>query len=199
MSNQQSQPAPCEVSSPKSGEARRRFVRGIGVAAPIILTMASRSSLATPGGCLSPSAKASIALEHSRPDRDTISCSGKSPGYWKAASYSGTPHYNDWVASGAEGIHFSSIYTGGFPGKTLKDVLRNGNGNGTAFPDPDELGAHLAAAWCNLMTGKVPSSVVSLIQLQQMWADRTSGYSPVPNVVWYGTDIVAYIKTTFWV
>lgn len=160
--------------------------------------MASRSALATTGSCLSPSAKASIALENSRPDRDTSSCSGKSPGFWKSASYSGTPHYNDWVASGAPGVYFSSIYTGGFPGKTLQDLLRNGNGQANGFPDPDELGSHLASAWCNLMTGKVPSSVVSLLQLQQMWAGRTSGYSPVPGVVWYGADIVAYMKTTFW-
>lgn len=197
MNNQPSQPAPTEACSPKVGEARRRFVRGVGIATPVILTMASRSALAAAGGCLSPSAQASIALEHSRPNRDGFNCAGTSPGYWKQASYSGTPHYNDWLASGAEGVHFSSIFTGGFPGKTLKDVLRNGNGQVNGFSDPDELGAHLSAAWCNLKTNKVPFGVVSLAQLQQMWAGRTSGYSPVPGVVWYGADIVAYIKTTF--
>jgi hypothetical protein len=170
---------------------RRRFVRGVGIATPVILTVASRSALART--CLSPSAQASIALDSSRPDRFKSECSGLSPGYWKNAANPQHPNHGSWTASGAEGMYFSVIFgASGFPGKTLKQVLQlNGS------EDPSMLGAHLCAAWCNLQTGKVPSVVLSLQTMKAMWDGRTGSYQPVPGVFWGASQIVEYIKTTF--
>lgn len=166
---------------------RRRFVRGVGVAIPVVLSVASRSALATQ--CLSPSASASISLLHSRPDRPRDGrCAGGSPGYWGNAS---TTHPGQWAQAGAEGKLFSSIFPGGYPGKTLKEVIGL---NGTA--DPFQLGAHLAAAWCNLRMGWVAESVLNLDDLVAMWNGR-AGYSPVAGApLWNAEDIVTYLKTT---
>ena len=172
-------------SSQKTG--RRRFVQGMGVLLPTILTTGTRSALAC--SCLSPSASASINLLHSRPDRPHDgSCAGRTPGYWVNAAKT---HSQVWNLVGAKNTLFGSIYPGGFPGKTLKEVMAM---NGTQ--DPYQLGAHLAAAWCNWKMGWVSSSVVNLSDLQAMWAGRTAGYVPVSGVTWYSEDIVEYLKSS---
>lgn len=179
---------PEAVAGGNARSGRRRFVRGVAAAVPVVLTMGSRSALAT-SGCLSPSASASISLLHSRPDRprDGV-CLGRTPGYWGNASKT---HPTEWAQVGAEGMLFSSVYAGGFPGKTLKQVIQlNGSG------DPYQLGAHLAAAWCNWKMGWVPASILDLADLQAMWAGRNTGYTPVSGVTWYAEDIVTYLKTT---
>jgi hypothetical protein len=168
---------------------RRRFVRGVGIATPVILTVASRSALART--CLSPSAQASIALDISRPDRFKSECYGLSPMSWKNATFPQDSNHGSWTASGAEGKYFSAIFGSGFPDKTLKQVLRG------LSEDPGTLGAHLCAAWCNLQTGKVPSTVLSLQTMKAMWDGRTASYQPVPGVFWGASQIVEYIKTTF--
>ncbi|KAB2926761.1 MAG: hypothetical protein F9K30_05705 [Dechloromonas sp.] len=194
-----------EDSQPLAGstasESRRRFVRGVGLATPVMLAVSSRSALATGGTCLSPSASASIALTNSRPNRDGIGCSGRSPGFWSQACLSSHQHYSYWTMSGASGKLFSTVFndSSAFPGKTLKDVLRNGMAGSPSFADPNRLGFHLAAAWCNLQVGFVPSTVVSLLQLRAMWAGRNLGYQPVPGMgePWYGEKIVKYLETTY--
>jgi len=188
------------VVSPGS---RRRFVRGVGVVVPSVLTVVSRSTLAAV--CHSPSATASINLANSRPDRPgDVQCLGRSPGFWvnsaknqstgTTKSQTTNPpknHSTDWQAISAEGVLFGSIYFGGFPGKTLKEVMgMNGH------EDSYQLGAHLAAAWCNWKRGWVPDTVLSLADLQTMWAGRFGNYSPVGGVVWGAEEIVAYLKTT---
>jgi hypothetical protein len=166
---------------------RRRFVRGVAAVVPVVLTAGSRSALAAT--CLSPSASASIHLLNSRPGRagDGI-CSGRTPGYWMNAWKTHT------TASGQCGektIKFGDIFAGGFPDKTLQQVMAL---DGSA--DPYQLGAHLAAAWCNWKMGWVSRSVLDLGDLQAMWNRRTSGYTPIAGVTWYAQDIVTYLKTT---
>lgn len=201
MSDSQHHEDSQQVAGSTGSESRRRFVRGVGLAAPVMLAISSRSALATGGSCLSPSASASIALLNSRPDRDRVGCSGRSPGFWSQAAKSTHPNHSWWVASGAEGKLFSNVFgdSSAFPGKTLKQVLRNGMKDDPSFPDPYRLGFHLAAAWCNLQVGFVPASVLSLEQMKDMWRYRNTGYEPVPGMStpWYGEDIVRYIATTF--
>jgi len=179
--------ASVETAQPR-GMARRNFVRGVGVMIPAVLTVTSRSAMATVNVCLSPSASASINLTNSRPDRTDGDCvHGRTPGYWQNAS---TTHPTEWIQSGAKGTLFSTCFLSGFPGKTLKKVM---NMDGTE--DPQQLGAHLSAAWCNLQMGWV--TVVTLEQLQAMWAGQDN-YSPMAGVVWTREDTVTYLKTTMW-
>lgn len=198
MSDIQSESQPVRKTAEHGGHGRRRLLRA-GLAAPVVLTVGSRSALAD-GGCLSTSASASINLYHSRPDRpgDQL-CAGRTPGYWQNAARN---HSNTW----AKDTQFSSPYFGGFPGNTIEQVIElNGTGHSTqrrgsdGNGDPQQLGAHLGAAWCNLHRGWVDSSLLSLATLQAMWAGRTSGYCPVAGdtkTVWYAEEIVTYLKTT---
>ncbi|MBK9571651.1 MAG: hypothetical protein IPO43_02530 [Rhodoferax sp.] len=160
---------------------------GKGAAAATVLTVGPRSAMATVA-CLSPSASASINLTHSRPGRSGGSCAnGRTPGFWQNAS---STHPADWASSGAEGKLFSVCFLSGFSGKTLKQVMgMNGN------EDPQQFGAHLSAAWCNLQMGWVDSTVLSLEVLRAMWAGQNN-YSPIPGVFWTRGQTVTYLKTT---
>lgn len=169
---------------------RRRFIRGVGVAVPVIMTI--RSSSALSAQCFAPSAAASIALLHSRLDREQAVCLGRSPGFWKNAARPCHPNHNFWVTAGGEGVLFSTIFGSGFPGKTLKDVLGlKGNQNYEA------LGRHLAAAYLNHQIVWVPDTVLSIQDLIDMWNGRAGSYSPTAGVTWGAAQIVTYLVTTF--
>lgn len=175
------QPDVTAGSKEKSG--RRRFMCGAGAIVPVVLTVGSRSALATTT-CFSPSARASINSMQSRPDRTMDGfCSGGSPGYWKNAF----ANHHDSLARDNQ---FSSIF-GSFVGKSMEDVTNmQGNNNHKA------LARHLAAAWCNLTRGFVSENVLSVSDLQHMWAGRLSYYSPTPGVKWYDTEMIAYLTST---
>ena len=192
------------MNSKASG--RRRFVRGVGIATPVILTVASRSALAA--NCLSPSAQASIALDNSRPDRRRgAGCFGRGPEFWRDASNEKSSNHGHWKGCGAEHRYFSACFSAhdGFHGKKLKEVLASKGHNEQGHhqqghyerghQDPAGLGAHLCAAWCNLHSGKVPASVLSLETMKRMWAGRNGSYQPVPGVYWSAPQIVEYIKS----
>ncbi len=187
MSNIQSESQPVRKAAEHSGNGRRRLLRA-RLAAPVVLTVASRSALAN-GGCLSPSASASIDLFHSRPDRPGEPCPlGRSPGYW--GNVADLPHNNAL----ARDTLFSVPYSSGFPNQSIEAVIKL-----TGNQDPQQLGAHLGAAWCNLKMGWVPESRLNLETLQAMWDGRNHGYHPVAGAtlpVWNRGQIVDYLKTT---
>lgn len=170
-----------EVTTGNKGKSgRRRFISGAGAIVPVVLTVGSRSSLATT--CLSPSASASINLLHSRQDRtDDGRCAGRSPGYWKT--------HNSQISNQL----FNSIFPGesAYANKTMKQVVAVGGNQNYAA-----LARHLAAAWCNLISGKVAQTVLSLSDLQAMWTARSVGYSPTAGVTWSAEEMADYLKTT---
>ena len=165
---------------------RRRFVRGAGLAVPVVLTVSSRSAMAAVS-CLSPSASASINLTHSRPLRNQGSCSGQTPLFWSTASQG--PNGDNT----AKDQPFDGIYSSGYA-HSMEWVCA------LITPSPsldDQFGAYLAAAWCNFAKGWVPTTVLTLAELQLMWSNGRLGiYQPVPGVHWGMTDIIAYLKTT---
>lgn len=176
----------------KAKPGRRRFIGGAGAIVPVVLTVGSRSVLANVGGggCFSPSASASINLLHSRPGRTTDgNCGGKTPGLWKNA-------YINFGNTLAHNTKWSSKFTVGpfTTNTTMEDVCGTiGNANNAA------LARHLAAAWCNLASGLVASTVLDLSDLQAMWNARDgvgSGYHPTAGVTWFDSDMVTYLLTT---
>lgn len=185
---------------PESGQrARRRFIRGVGVAVPVIMTVRSSSALSKQ--CFAPSAAASVALLNSRLDREHADCLGRSPGFWKNAAKptngnSGhtNKNYQYWVYAGGGGVLFSAVFGSGFltGTETLEDVLGLG-GNG----DYEALGRHLAAAYLNHKMGWVPDAVLSVQDLIDMWNGRAGTYSPTAGVTWNAGQIVDYLVTTF--
>ena len=185
-------------SQPKENKqrTRRRFIHGVGVAVPVIMTVKSSSALAAQ--CFAPSAAASIALLNSRLDREHLDCLGRTPGFWVNAanptngkSDNLNNNYQYWEAAGGDGILFSTVFGSGFANLTLKQVMAlNGN------QDQWQLGAHLSAAYLNNKIGWVPDTVVSLQDLRDMWAGRSGTYTPTAGVTWNGEQIVAYLQTT---
>ena len=185
-SNNQTERSEVRPAGPSTA-GRRRFVRGASVLVPVVLTVGSRSAMATVG-CLSPSASASIDLTHSRPNRETGSCAlGRTPGFWKNAAQN-----HSILTARDNAFHSLNAYASPltFGSESMEDVcLRKGNG------DPFKFGAHLAAAWCNLTQGWVDTSVLSLTVLQSMWT-LGNNFQPVPGVFWSKEQIVIYLKTT---
>lgn len=193
------------MSVEKAG--RRRFVRGMGIAVPLIISARSPSALAG-GQCFAPSAHASIALLNSRRDREKLYCDGGTPGFWGNAAKIDHPNHTYWKQVFGEDVKkkdgtykisspsFGSIFGAAFslPDKNVHEVIwLNGTG------DPYQLGAHLVAAYCNLKMGWVPSGehgVLDHSDLKEMWANRNKGYEPTAGVKWYGEQIVAYLQTT---
>ena len=186
-------------SQPKENKqrARRRFIHGVGVAVPVIMTVKSSSALAAQ--CFSPSAAASIALLNSRVNHEYADCSqGRTPGFWVNAanptngnSGKSNDNYQYWQAAGGDGVYFSTAFVSGFTNLKLKQVMAL---NGT--DDPWQLGAHLSAAYLNNKIGWVPDTVVSLQDLRDTWAGRYGTYTPTAGVTWTGEQIVAYLQTT---
>lgn len=198
---------PEDKSASNAASGRRRFIQGLGVAVPVVMTVRSPSALASTQ-CFAPSAAASIALLHSRPDREKLICSGGTPGFWGNAAKRTHPQHPYWVAVfGADRVNplpdpndlfdgivsplFSDIFGSGFDGKKVHEVIHL-----TGGPDTYQLGAHLVAAYCNWKIGWVPSTVLDYADLKEMWKYHLTGYEPTAGVKWYGEEIVKYLQTT---
>jgi len=164
---------------------RRKFVRAIGVAVPVTLTISARSALA--GTCTTVSAAASIALANSHNatgDVGLTPCVGLAPSALAALTPS---------SFGVANVGFSTIFVSG-PVFRMRAVLRSS--------DPatvTDFMKHLAAAYVNLQLGKVPAGTYSVKNLQDMWdaVKMLSPYHPVSGVDWYETEIKAYLATTW--
>lgn len=173
-----------------SVQAARRLLLRAGVgSAPALLTVVSPSVLAggTSGGggyvCTPPSSFASINA--SRP-RHTYTCTGRKPAYWQSSS-----SYANWpsgcrpktVSTTEPATKFDDIFgtSGGFPGKTLLDVLNFGDTgrNGVA--------KHCVAAYLNAVKSYTPSAALGVTAVKQIWSDyNAKGYfEPTAGTRWY--------------
>jgi len=178
---------------------RRRLLRtGLG-AVPVAMTLVSRPVLGTSPQCLAPSGF--VSGNASVPAAAT--CAGVTPGYWKQSQ-----HFSSWpsgyypvAVTGHAATTFCSAFActaGTYPSTTtLLDVLS------TAGGPPDDVGRHVVAALLNTLTGLVPTSVLSVSAIQNIWlqylntGSGTVGYYvPYGSVKWYHTDIVNYLLTT---
>ncbi len=165
---------------------RRNLLRGAIGAAPVMLTLVSRPVIGA--SCTSASAFGSINASRPGP---VPSCSGRSPGYWKNnASWPA-----GYIAAGSKATQFDDIFgtAGGYPGKSLLDVLGQGGGGKTALAR-QIVGALLNAA----AQGLIPPTVFSVGTVKTIWTSFvTNGYySPTAGVKWNSGDIVTWLKTT---
>jgi hypothetical protein len=67
------------------------------------------------------------------------------------------------------------------------------------YSDPDSLGRHCAASILNVAKGLVPTTVLTIDVIQDMWTSCSNGgtYSPSPGVNWNAKQVVDYLLTTF--
>lgn len=161
---------------------RRRFVRGLGIAIPVALTVSARSALANT--CSAVSANASIALtnSHNATGDTRLTCSGWSPDTW-ASKITGDYDPNN--------SKFNLVFGSG-PDAKMRQVIINNN----------DFQRHIAAAYMNLAKNKVASTsggktVYDLDDLKAMWNGRDGSYQPVPGVLWGRPEIKAYLATTW--
>lgn len=168
---------------------RRRFVRGVGVALPIALSVSAKSALAC--HCTSVSAHSSIKLANSHNAttdvNSTVGCNGWSPDTWKAQSKKSYP--------GLKTV-FSSVFANDITGQdNMKQVLNGTYGNEYKY---------FAAAYLNSFHSQVDARFYKVTDMQAMWPVVKSGsgeYSSVPNIPagkgWGKEDILDYFRQTW--
>ena len=154
-------------------KGRRRFVRGVGAAVPVALTVSARSAMAC--DCNSVSAHASINMpinsHNATQDIGLSSANALSPSVMKdkLSAFFGT-------AGVGVNQYFSSVFPGGDV-RTMERVLKSTGANAAT-----QFTKHLAAAYVNSTKGFVPSRCYTVADLKKMWQDNP--YHPVPGVNW---------------
>lgn len=171
-----------QPSGNEKSSGRRRFVRGLGVALPVTLTVSARSAMAAT--CTTVSAQASIDLANSHNSLTDVNqpCAALSPATWAGREES---------EFGVANVNFSSQFGGG-PNKTMRKVLRDPNA--TAFQK------HIAAAYVNSVHGKVGTKFYDIDKLKAMWnwkQGHNGFYQPLPGANWDEADIMRYLADTW--
>ena len=171
-----------QTSGDDKSSGRRRFVRGLGAAIPVTLTISARSAMAAT--CTTVSAQASINLANSHNSLTDVNqpCNGLSPQAWANSPDS------DF---GSANVYFSSQFGGG-PNKSMRQVLRDANA--TPFQK------HIAAAYVNSVLGRVDQKFYNLDQLKAMWNWKlglNGSYHPVAGANWDDTNIMTYLADTW--
>lgn len=173
---------------------RRRFASTGIKASGVILTLASSPGMAATV-CRSPSGFMSGNL-NSAPGEQAVSCVGRSPGYWKNWPQSWPGGCVATASKFQPATTFASVFPGGrtelYRTGTMMAVLTN-NKRGQ---DPYNLGAHLVAAYLNVMSYKI--DFLTVADLKGIWNDLcTYGYySPMAGVRWGPEQVAKYLYRT---
>jgi hypothetical protein len=174
--------------------SRRELLRVGAAAVPVVMTFVSRP--VTAGVCSTASTYAS--MNASRPSVTTFICGGCLPAYWAQDAI-----WPTWPAPHTPTSLFDDYFgtIGGYPGKTLLDVLRMPEGLGK-----DGLAPYIVAALLNAASGKT-LGVLDANAVKQIWLDlvsRKGYYSPSAGIKWYpdtskpsgSGGIKVWLKTT---
>ena len=188
-----------EEPRPSGEPPRRRLLRGGLGAAPILMTLASRSVLAD-NSCRTMSGFLSAPTSR---HGTQYTCLGRTPGYWKQPQFFDEwpkPYYPVPTRVGSTtkpATTFNSVFSPSpySSSTTFLQVLETGGG------PPDSVARHVVAELLNIQKGWV--TVVTVNQLKTIWHDYmvtgggTVGYfSPSAGVKWYHDDIVNYLTST---
>jgi len=176
------------------GAARRRFTRAGAAASGVLMTLHSQPGMAAIV-CATPSGHASALVSARNPD--ATSCSGLSPGVWYQSTqprgkHGNVPGHVSWPIS--KDTKFGKIFTTSkaIGGKTFEQVLSSND----PTIDPDNLGAHLTAAYLNVLSGR--SSFQNERMLVNIWNELQmyNVFHPTAGVDWHARDVVEYLKST---
>lgn len=182
--------APDSVPAAPSSASRRRLLQaGLG-ASPVVLTFVSRPVVAG-GTCQS----ASASISAGSPGRRGVvvtQCAGLGPVAWTTTS--DTAKADSFSTIGSYSMK-SGTFTLSSP--SIAQVLAS---TGTA--PGDVLARSMAAAYLNLKSGRVPSTIVTQNLLVTMWSAVTTGslyYTPIAgnSTHWYAADICTWLAKTW--
>lgn len=164
------------------GAARRRLAKaGLGAAGVLWTTQASATRV-----CVSASAALSGGLHSKKPVTTSVSCEGRSPGYWK--NHGGWPVASDTKFREVFSCSGNSDSTYG--AATLLELVK-----GCDF-DTHNLGKQLVATYLNVKIGWI--SYISERTLVQMWSElqSTGHYEPAKGVFWDAEKTKNYLAST---
>ncbi len=194
---------------------RRTLLRGGLSAAPVLLTLPSGPAMATLGTGTGHTASAHASIKAgvlASANASGPSCTGKGPYYWcsntgtwPSACQPGNNHQQNTVSSNcykrysstwcATKSHVKAQYG-------LCSPARLSTSEQTAAasqPNVTKLAAYLSASMLNFHSGRVPSTVTNLTELQAIWDSfLTSGsWSPATGVVWGHADVFDWLESTW--
>ena len=185
MNTHDDQASSAELNESKG---RRRFVRVVGTAVPIALTVSARSTMAA-ATCNVVSAHASINLTNSHNSttdqglvsnaRTPLFLSQQNVGYFTSANANG---------------NFLTIFGFGGPNLAMRDLLIQQVPTAT-------FASYIAAAYVNLQKDAAVGACYTLQNLKDMWEFGPSGtYHPIAsdtNVNWTQQQIISYLIDTW--
>lgn len=182
-----------------SASGRRRFVRGVGIAIPVSLTVSARSALSGPLMTVSATAASFQISSQNATGALPQDSNGLSPMGWAQLSPLRSTDVKSKQQQPQQQIESYSGQTKKFgdvfshSGNELKNLQMQ-----FAVAYNNQLVNYLAAAYLNLVNNKVVGAY-TLAQLQGMWAGRSSGFNPLPGstVRWYEEDIKKYLASTW--
>jgi len=186
-------------SSPQlsaKGEARRRFTKSGSALSGVILTMASRQSMATtvvtgamtPSGFMSATAAATTKLSHA----PRTSPLGRSPGYWKT-------HPEMWPSARTDpNQKFGRVFTcstgSTLYGCSLMNVVSNLEPSKSA--DRGNVAMHVVASLLNVRARLI--TCMDEYKVFEIWNGHLNGgFVPTAGArPWTDSQIVTYLKST---
>ncbi len=171
------------------GEARRRFAKSGGALSGVILTMASRNSMATTIGALSPSGFDSVTVASHSPGTSKL---GRSPGYWKT-------HPTAWPSAHTDpNLKFGRVFTCSTSSALFNCTLMNvvGNLEPSKSADRQNVAMHIVASLLNVRAHLI--TCMDEYKVFEIWNGYLNGgFVPTAGATpWDGAKIVRYLKST---
>lgn len=167
-------------------KGRRRFVRAVGAAVPVALTVSARSTMAATCNVVSAHASINLTHSHNSTTDNGLNSNAQTPLF---LSQQNAAYFTD---VGANGL-FSSVFGSG-PVKRMRPLLIDEVPSAT-------FASYIAAAYVNLKKDAAVGVCYSLQNLKDMWTFGPSGtYHPLANntsVSWNQTDIINYLTDTW--
>lgn len=188
------------------GLSRRRMLRrGLGVAAPVVATLASGPVSA--GACLNPSGFASLATFNSRHPTGMNNCSGKSPSDWHALPAGSWPvpkfdvggttpvastKFNDTIGAGGFGLTLGTNLN-----PSLDEILAQPFGTG----GPLKVAPGIVALWLDTKANLVGSPpIFTVSQIATIWQSISTNfgaYKPPTGTIWTQQQTVDWITRSW--
>lgn len=184
MNTHDEQPKPADLNESKG---RRRFVRAVGIAVPVALTVSARSSMAATCNVVSAHASINLTNSHNSTTDAGLTSNAQTPLF---LSQQNAAYFTSVSANGL----FSEIFIGG-PAKRMRPLLIEQVPTAT-------FASYIAAAYVNLR--KDASGVgrcYTLQNLKDMWQFGPSGtFHPLASdttVNWNQQQIIDYLIDTW--
>jgi hypothetical protein len=165
---------------------RRRLLRGGLSTTPVLLSLAS-----SPVGAAMCTTGSAFTSLHPSGKQPTITCGGYSPSTWVNSTSS-------YPSGTAPGNSFNTIFLSfdvpSYPNIKLKDLFAL-----SSLTTQQKVAQYCAAAYLNAKAGKTPASILSDTLATAIWSSymSTGSYQPSSGPALNGTQIIAWISTTF--